>query len=90
MSDLVGSDRIEQIVGVARHPTWHYARAVSAEQKVYILHSQKCLDSGIDLRDCVFSHALDRGIDLDHWVEDVSVQVVIRNGSLIPRPRRLP
>jgi hypothetical protein len=32
------------------------------EQTVYILHSRECLTSGIDLRDCRFSLALDRQI----------------------------
>ena len=38
MSDLVNPADIERIVGVQRHPKRHYARAVSAEQTVYILH----------------------------------------------------
>ncbi|WP_328856862.1 hypothetical protein OG579_16840 [Williamsia herbipolensis] len=88
MTDLVPTDQIEQIVGVARHPNRHYARAVSAEQTVYILHSRECLDSGIDLRRCMFSTALDRGIDITQWDghEDapVLVAVALPTGRLIP------
>jgi hypothetical protein len=59
MSEIVPASRIESIVGAERHPYEHLGRAVSAEQTVYILHSQECFDSGIDLRDCPFSVALD-------------------------------
>ena len=77
MSDLVPAEDIEGIVGVPRHATEHWARAVSAEQTVYILHSHKCLDSGIDLRDCRFSLALDNGIRQNEWIEDEPVPVEI-------------
>jgi hypothetical protein len=69
MPDLVPAQDIERIVGVKRHGWAHIGRAVSAEQRVYILHSQRCLDSGIDLRECKYSVALDDGIDLDDWGE---------------------
>lgn len=62
MSDLVPADQIEQIVGARRHKLAHLGRAVSAEQTVYVLHSFACRDSGIDLRTCVYSRALDAGI----------------------------
>jgi hypothetical protein len=84
MSTRVPSDRIEGIVGAARHETQHYARAVSAEQTVYVLHSFDCLNSGIDLRDCAFSLALDEGIDVDRWTQDEPVHVVIEDGRLVP------
>lgn len=87
MSEIVPFDEIEKIVGTRRHRTRHFARAVSAEQTVYVLHSQTCKDSGIDLRDCWFSVALDRGIDEYDWsdVEDQAVRVTInRSGRLIP------
>lgn len=87
MTDLVNPDEIERIVGVERHPTRHYARAVSAEQRVYILHSQQCRDRRNDLRDCLFSQALDNGIDECDWsnVEDQPVRVSInRSQRLIP------
>lgn len=87
VSDIVPSKDIERIVGAKRHPTQHLARAVSAEQTVYILHSQACLDSGIDLRECDYSLALDRGIHgLHEWSgrEDMPVVVGMWDGWLLP------
>jgi hypothetical protein len=87
MTDLVSPARIESIVGVARHPTEHWGRAVSAEQTVYILHSRACLHAGNDLRDCEYSVALDLGIDVRDWQgqEDASVLLVIADdGVLVP------
>lgn len=75
MSDLVDPAIIEQIVGKKRHRTRHYGRAVSREQTVYILHSQECRDSTPDLRDCPFSLALDRGIEVEHWRQDAAVRL---------------
>lgn len=86
MSDLVDASDIERIVGVPRHTREHFARAVSAEKTVYILHSHECRDSGIDLRDCPWSLALDRGIDIAEWVEDQPVRVRVRAGRLVPGP----
>jgi hypothetical protein len=64
----VNPDQIEKIVGIRRHETAHYGRAVTDERTFYILHSQQCRDSGADLRQCPFSVALDRGIDyLQRW-----------------------
>ena len=40
MSRLEPADTIEAKVGVKRHPTDHVALAVTAEGRVYILHSQ--------------------------------------------------
>lgn len=87
MSEIVPSEDIERIVGTERHATRHYARAVSDEETVYVLHSRKCLVLRSDLRDCAFSIALDRGIDLEVWAEhqDEPVRVTInRSGRLIP------
>ena len=77
MTDIVPTEDIERIVGAKRHPSVHLARAVSAEQTVYILHAQGCLDMGDDLRDCIYSLALDNGIRTDEWVgmEDRAVVV---------------
>lgn len=61
MTDIVDPGSIEKIVGAPRSLAHHYGRAVSAEQRIYILHSKVCLDSGIDLRSCPFSVALDLG-----------------------------
>ena len=86
MPELVDPDDIERIVGVQRHPTRHYARAVSAEQTVYILHSAECRARYDDLRYCPWSVALDRGIDEYDWSdrEDMAVLVRVREGRLIP------
>ena len=91
MSELVPPTEIEGIVGARRHPTDHIGRAVSSEQTVYILHSKECVDSGIDLRRCPFSIALDRGIDLDgawNGREDEPVTLGIIDLKLVPRERR--
>lgn len=90
MSELVSPTDIERIVGRMRHATGHYARAVSDEGTVYVLHSQACLDSGIDLRECEYSIALDRGITRPtpwaRWrrVQDRPVRVLIVKGWLLP------
>lgn len=62
MTDLVSAAAIEKIVGIKRHPTEHYGRALPIEGMIYILHSQECLDTVPDLRQCEFSIALDRGL----------------------------
>lgn len=82
MSKIVPADRIERIVGVKRFLHDHWARAVSAEQTVYILHSQDCINSGTDLRECPYSQALDRGIDPSAWVQDEPVEVMLFDGIL--------
>lgn len=93
MSDLVNASDIERILGASRHRQAHLGRAVSAEQTVYILHSQECKNSGIDLRECPFSVALDLGISPNRWAdfEDVPVELWVSaaTGQLVPM-RRLP
>lgn len=88
MSDLVPASDIERIVGVQRHPTLHYGRVVSADQRIYVLHSHECKNSGIDLRDCRYSLALDRrfGFDLKAWADSEYKPVIlgIRDGLLVP------
>lgn len=88
MSEIVPGDEIEEIVGIARHPTRHYACASSSEQVVYILHSQACKEQRDDLRDCLFSLALtSHGIDEHDWVgmEDQPVRVTVsRRNRLVP------
>lgn len=78
MSKLEPADQIEATVGAKRHPTAHIARAVSSEQRVYVLHSAECVARGIDLRKCVFSTALDHGIDMGAWEQFQNVPVVVR------------
>lgn len=86
MIELVLSEHIERIVGVERHETAHYGRAVFAEQVFYILHSRQCFTSTNDLRTCEFSIALDRGIDLGIWgpLQDQAVLLTVRRGHLLP------
>ncbi len=87
MSDKVPTDEIERIVGVSRHDWDHIGRAVSDEQQVYILHSKECIESGIDLRECEFSVALDLGINPLMWKQQQDVPVVLAilaTGRLIP------
>lgn len=84
MTEIVSADRIEQIVGARRHPTHHLGRAESADQRVYILHSSACKESGLDLRACSYSVALDLGIDTDIWEQDTTVSLVIQGGTLVP------
>jgi hypothetical protein len=55
------------------------------------LHSQECKDSGVDLRKCPFSVALDLGIPLDRWEgfedEPLELWVSAATGRLIPKRR---
>lgn len=88
MTDLVDPNIIQEIVGRPRHPVAHLGRAVSEEGQVYILHSQWCKERTRDLRDCVYSRALDRGIDLALWAdyEDQPVRLGLDpDHGLIPR-----
>lgn len=86
MTNIVPADQIEQIVDARRHRHQHLGRAVSAEQTVYILHSERCRDSGTDLRECPYSRLLDNGIDMHWWQEHQDRAVVLApyNGRLIP------
>lgn len=84
MTDIVPAEDIQRIVGTYRREHLHVARAVSADQRVYILHSKACLSIRPDLRECPWSLALDEGIDLDEWVEDVPLTVGIKDGRLRP------
>lgn len=84
MSNLVDPERIESIVGTKRHQRAHFAKAVSSEQRVYILHSQNCVEDNSDLRDCEFSLALDAGIDIEKWNENTTTLVQVVDGELVP------
>jgi hypothetical protein len=88
MAKLVDPSLIENIVGVRRHPTAHYARVDAATQIVYILHSQKCVQSTPDLRDCYYSLVLDRGINDRDWKGNLNRPVVagVSNDRLVPVP----
>lgn len=73
----------EGIVGVPRHPRLHRGRAVAETEQVHILHSADCRDSGLDLRTCPYSIALDRGIRRRDWIEDAPVELAIVDGRLV-------
>lgn len=89
MSELVDRSRIEQIVGIRRDAHQHVARAVSAEGMVYILHSQRCLDAGIDLRQCPYSLALDNGIETSDWTHLMDLPVAVTVWSSVDRSRQV-
>lgn len=86
MSNLVPANEIERLVGAKRHPHQHLGRADSTGQTVYVLHSQCCKESGIDLRKCEWSLALDNGIDFADWkgFEDLPVVLAIIGARLFP------
>ena len=86
MTKREASDEIEAIVGVKRYEILHIGRAVSAEQRVFIMHSKACVESGIDLNDCRFSKALDNGIDPQEWDgwEDKPVILDVEDDALVP------
>ncbi len=91
MTRLEPNGTIEAKVGATRHQSKHIGRAVSSEQRVYILHSQDCVDTGRDLRVCPYSVALDEGIQTGTdtpWedAEDKPVELEIDEnmGDLIP------
>ncbi len=74
---------IERIVGASAHETEHLGRAVSAEGKLYVLHSRECLDSTPNLDDCEFSQAMGMGINPATFPEDDLVHLAIDEGFLI-------
>lgn len=77
MTERVPSEDIEQIVGAKREPHLHLARANSLERVVHILHSVLCVQTHEDLRDCLYSRALDRGIDERAWEDHQDAPVVV-------------
>ncbi len=87
MAERVPTEDIERVVGVRRHATEHWARAISEEQVVYVLHPVSCLDEHSEgLLACPYTQAQDLGIDPDRWPEDVALHVVIdpETGDLVP------
>lgn len=51
---------IENLVAAKRHPTKHLGRLDSDTETIYILHSNECVNTFPDLRDCRYSRALER------------------------------
>ena len=89
MTEVIRANFVESIVGVMRHETKHFGRAVSAEGVMYILHSCECVRTGIDPRECPYSVALDLGIDPLLWAHQQDCVVVLAicpdEGDLIPQ-----
>jgi hypothetical protein len=88
VSILIPPQDIERLVGAVRHETLHLARAATAEQTVYVLHSHECKGLYVDLRDCPFSMALNNGIDQDVWDDSMDrvVAVSVEADRLVPEP----
>ena len=89
MSRIESADKIEGIVGAKRHAVDHIGRAVTAESRVYILHSERCRAQYADLRECPYSRALDRGIDVrTRWAgfldRPVRLWVSVATHKLVP------
>ena len=88
MTRIESAETIEAKVGAQRHAVDHIGRAVSAEQRVYILHSERCRERWADLRECPYSLALDRGIDLARWAgfedQPVKLWISVYEHRLVP------
>ncbi|WP_314429609.1 hypothetical protein [Microbacterium lacticum] len=89
MSRVESAEKIEGIVGAKRHAVDHIGRAVTAESRVYILHSERCRAQYADLRECPYSRALDRGIDVrKRWAgfldRPVRLWVSVATHKLVP------
>ena len=87
MSELVDPAQIEEIVGAGRHRTEHIGRMDTRKKRIYILHSEVCMEQyGQDLRHCPYSLALDDGIAEEDWgLRDRPVYLSIDNlGVLTP------
>ncbi|UBH06459.1 hypothetical protein K8P10_001970 [Leucobacter sp. Psy1] len=86
MSELVPRSEIEQIVGANRHEVMHIGRLVRAERRVFVLHSEHCVKTHADLRECEHSRALDRRIRRRDWagLPDRPVALRIVGGRLAP------
>ncbi|MDQ1113971.1 hypothetical protein QE418_003419 [Microbacterium testaceum] len=83
MSEIQDSDVVEATVGTERREDEHLGRAVTAEERMYVLHSRQCIESGIDVRACAFSAALDRGIDERVWRDHMDTPVVLAIGGAL-------
>jgi len=59
MTELVDPKKIEKIFGVPRHEDYHLLLFKAGT--IYIMHSHECVNTGIDLRKCAYSVALDKG-----------------------------
>lgn len=90
MSDLVIRNLYEEF-GQDRDPALHLGIAHTGDNMFYIFHSQACFDSTpetTDLRDCMYSLALDRGLLPEQIIEDEVVVLSIQDGRLKTNQRR--
>lgn len=67
MSGKVSAERIAEVFGIERFPFEHAVRVLHSERMVYVLHSQHCVETHPDLRECRYSKAMDEGINEDLW-----------------------
>lgn len=94
MTDRVPTTEIEHIVGYARQRNIHIGRIVPEEDggTFYILHSQECKDSTQDLRNCVYSRALDHGLfNIPRWrgFHDMPVSLMLDSQGRLTPVRRM-
>lgn len=82
---------LTRVLGIdKRHPTIHFARADSASQYVYIMHSVHCLETVEDFWGCEYAAALRRGIlkeapwSVWEGCLDRTVAIEVRDGWLYP------
>lgn len=88
--EQVPASEVEHRVGVRRWQLWHVGRYNRmADGTMTILHSQQCRDELDDLRDCVYSQALENRLDWDTWTgwAEQPVLLDIRGGRLVPAIR---
>ena len=83
MSEVQDAAVVQAAVGAERREGEHLGRVVSAEERVYVLHSERCIESGIDVRKCAFSAALDRGLDEHVWRNHTDTPVVLAIGGAL-------
>jgi len=86
MSNLVNSKEIEEIIGAPRNRKAHFGKLITAEDKIYIMHSYECVFKNEDLRQCEFSKAMDHSTPEKLWnkFEDKTVLLGVMSGSLVP------
>lgn len=80
MTTPVDPTLIEEIVGIARHATEHYARLDSQSQQTYVLHSAECLtEVGTPAPDCPYTAAQENGVldNIGDWFAAENQPVIV-------------
>ena len=91
VTNLVDPSDIEIIVGAKRDETFHIGWFNSPGGIFYILHSQQCVSSEPDLRDCEYSKSLDEHwVDVLEWTEGVPRFIKLGDGQIEPMWHFLP